>query len=1044
MSPEQALGGIVDARSDLYSLGAMLYELLTGRPPFLGDDPIAVVTQHLETPPVAPTWHDPGLPRALESLVLRLLAKAPVERPESAAAVLESLSAIADVARGGAVPPAEPAAVGNPLDRLASGVYVGREQDLGRLRAVLEDTLSGRGRVVLLTGEPGIGKTRIAEELATYAQLRGCEVLWGRCQEGEGAPPYWPWTQVIRSYARGRDSESLVAELGAEAAEIVHVVPELRPYLAAPSLAAAADSEQARFRLFDSVSRFLQRTADRRPLVLVLDDVHWADEASLLLLRFLAGELNHGRILVVAAYSDLELGRHHPLARTVAKLTTSYDAERIVLRGLSEAGVGRFIELAASVAPAPELVSTVHRETEGNPFFVAEVVRLLAADGRLDDAGDASSWEMTIPESVRQAIGLRLDRLSGSCNKVLAIASAVGREFDLAVLERVSDLGDAELTAALEEAIAARVVVDAPQAHGRYRFSHALIRQTLYQELASPRRTRLHGRIGEVLEELHGATVDAHVNELAHHFVEAGQLGKGIEYAVRAARQATGRLAYEEAVTRYRRALQALDVAEPVGDAHRCDLLLELGEAHAHAGNPAGARDAFERAAELARSLADPERLARAALGYGGPSATFGVMDESLITLLEEAHAGLGEAASPLRAMVLARMAAELYFSSATERRAELARDAVQMARRLEDPAALAYALNAGHGALWGPENAQERLAIATEIIALAERAGSRALALQGHARRVTDLLELGDVAAADAEIAVHAALALELREPADLWRAAVWRATRAHLDGRFDEAGRLAGEALAVGRRLFESEATQCHTVQMFFCAIEQGAGAELEDLFRRFGEEVRAVPGWHAATAQLYSELGRKADARRELDSLAANGFQDLPRDNTWLPAIACAAEACAFLGDPRVAEVLHGLLLPYASRNIVAVEGWICLGSAERLLGLLAATMRRFQESEARFEAALALNARMGARPWLARTRYQYARALLERGEPGDTERARVLIDTAIEDARELGMQRVLERALELADLRPQEVDDHVGGRSGGEDLRDARLP
>lgn len=1006
MSPEQALGSALDGRADLYSLGALLFELVTGRPPFLGDDPVAVITQHLETSPVAPSWHNPEVPSALESLILRLLAKVPADRPESAAAGLESITAIASAIRAGV---AETAPGANPLDRLAGGIYVGREQDTDELRAALEDALSGRGgRLLMLAGEPGIGKTRTAAELATYAQLRGARVLWGRCYESEVAPPYWPWTQIIRAYSGDGDAEALMAEIGSGQPEAESAQPEIAPEV----------PELRRFRLFDRLSRFFADAARNEPLVLVLDDLHSADESSLRFLRFFSHDLGDARILVLGTYNDVGLGRNHPLAHTIAELATAEHSRRIRLRGLSEASVERFIQLTAGIDPPPELVATVHRETEGNPFFVSEVVRLLVSDGRLDEALDAGSWTMTIPDGVREAIGLRLSRLSDSCNTLLAMASVIGREFDIAVLESASGLSDDDLMAALEEAIAARVVTDAPQAGGRYRFSHALIRDTLYEELPTPRRARLHGRIGAVLEAVHSTRLERHLDELAHHFIEAAQAGsveKGVGYAARAGQQAAERLAYEEAAAHYGRALQALEIGQAPADARRCDLLLALGEAHAHAGDPARAKDAFRHAAELARASDDAERLGRAALGYGGPWVTFGVVDEYLLALLEETQAALGDGDGALRAMVLARMAAELYFSDAKELRTELARDAVDMARRVGDPAALAYAANARHGALWGPENAEERLEVATEIVQLAEAAGSDELALQGRARRVTDLLELGDIAAADAEIAVHAALAEQLREPAHLWYSAVWHAARAQFEGRFEDGERLAGEALALGRRLFESEAGQCHAVQVFFCRVDRGRAVELEDDFRHFGEEIRTVPGWRAALAQLYSEAGRSREARREFGPLAANDFRDLPRDNTWLPAIACASEACAFLGDASAAEVLYGLLLPYAARNIVAVEGWICLGSAARLLGHLAATMGRWEESEARFEAALELNARMGARPWLVRTQYQYAQMLLRRDEPSDRARAAELVDAAIEAARELGMNSVLERPL-----------------------------
>ena len=276
MPPEQAMGGEVTPRSDLYSMGAMLYEMVTGRPPFLGDDSVAIIGQHINTPPVSPTWHNGQCPRPLEALILRLLAKNPAERPESATDVLSALDAI-DLAAS-VEQPAAGIDEAHSLDGLAGGVFVGRQREMGELKACLEDALSGRGRLVTLVGEPGIGKTRTAQELATYAGLRQGQVLWGRCYEEQGVPPYWPWVQAIRSYVRDVDPEQLRSEMGAGAADIAEVVSDVRERLPNLQPAPQLEPEQARFRLFDSIAAFLKTASQRQPLVLVLDDLHWADQ----------------------------------------------------------------------------------------------------------------------------------------------------------------------------------------------------------------------------------------------------------------------------------------------------------------------------------------------------------------------------------------------------------------------------------------------------------------------------------------------------------------------------------------------------------------------------------------------------------------------------------------------------------------------------------------------------------------------------------------------------------------------------------------------
>jgi tetratricopeptide (TPR) repeat protein len=1007
LAPEQALGRPPDPRSDLYSLGAVLYELVTGAPPFAGDDAVAIISQHLRTPPVAPAWRNADVPGPLDALILRLLAKDPGDRPISAAETGTALMMLAAPGRGR---PSTVQDAANPLDRLAAGVHVGREREVDELCDAADAALAGRGQLVLVSGDPGIGKTRLVEELATYAHLRDALVLWGRGYEGQGAPPYWPWMQIIRQYSVDHDPSALAETMGAGAADIAQIVSEVRRRL--PSIEPPTESvgaEQARFRLFDSITTFLLNASRREPLVLVLDDLQCADPASLMLLEFLAPQLGGGRLLIVGTYRDTELHAHPALVQTLGELARVRPPRRVALQGLTRSQVARYIAMTAGVEPDDALVHMVHAKSEGNPFFVAEIVRLLSAEGRLEDA----AGDIAIPREVRELIARRLAPLSQACRDALATAAVIGRDFDLRVLQEVTGLEPERLLEALGEAQAARVLVSL--APGRYRFAHVLITDTLVDGLSASRRVKLHRRVGEALEAVFGEQLESRLTELAYHFLEAapaGDVEHGLRYATTAAEHANARLAYEESARMYERALRVLHLL-PADRTRRCDLLLAAGEAHHRAGAHARANVAFREAAAVARDLSSPDRLAQAALGYAGPRGSFAVVDRELVSLLEEALAQLGPRGDGVRARLLGRLAMELYFGGSRERREALVDEALAIARQLGDPATIAYVLNARYAALWAPENVADRLAIADEVLELARRAGDHRLAREGRGRRIVALLELGEMDQAHAEIEVHARVADELRQPYGRWQAAVWRAGEALLAGRFAEGETLAQEAFELGRKVRMTDAENCFAVQSFIASMELGRLAELQETVEQLAERYPETTRWTSALPYLHTELGRRDEAANAFQQAATHGFAKLEHDNQWLSVITSLSDTCAFLEDaPRAAE-LYNLLLPFGGRNVVIVEGWASFGSADRPLGMLAATMGRWDEAETHFQAALDLNGRLGARPWIARSELGYAQMLLARREPGDAEQARELLQRALHTALDLRMTTLAER-------------------------------
>jgi len=913
----------------------------------------------------------------------------------------------------------------------AGRVFVGRKRELDGLRAVYDDAAAGRGRLVMLVGEPGIGKTRTAEELAAYARQAGAEVLWGPCHEGEGAPAYWPWVQILRQATRGRDLAP--SALG----DLAQLLPELAAGADAPSLESEVHPEHARFRLFDAVCTFLKDAAERRPLVVVLDDLHWADRPSLLILQFLAREIPTTRILLVGTYRHTDVGRQHPLTETLGELSRG---EGVILRGLSESDVALFVE-AMGHAATDDLVASLYATTEGNPFFVSETVRLLASEGRLD----GRSPGIAIPMGARMLIGRRLDRLSPDCNELLAVASVSGTTFAAELLERISDLDGDRLLGVLDEAIAAGVIEPAAAAFGRYRFAHALIRETLYEELSTARRIRIHRAIAETLEQMPSGG-DAALADIARHYFEAakgGDLDKAIAYSKRAGDRALALLAYEEAVLHYQRALQLVEMKEGSDDTVRIDLLLALGEAQGRSGDAVSSREAYFDAADLARRAGDAERRALAALGFGGgleAAEVSGHVDETSVRLLQDALSGLSKEDSALRARMLARLAAATYWSAPFEQRETLSNEAVEMARRLGDPAVLAASLSSRRYALWSPENIRERIDGTAEILRLAEEAGDRERVLQAHRWLLTDFLEAGDIAAAEGEIQAHGRLADELRQKIYIGYSAMFRAMQALWQGRFDDAERSAVEAETIGRTIGHRLAEGLFFAQQFRILWERGELAPLEDAMGSMRSSLgstglltaSSTPGVTATFAFALAEFGRTDEARSLLDVLAGDDVRAIPRGYHWLVAIGHLAGTAVMVGDERRAAALYELLAPFADRLVVGgPPPFTVFGPVAYFLGLLASALGKIGDARAQFDSALTIAGSMRARPMIARTQLAYAELLAG----NDAARARSLADEALATATELGMTWVAARARTVVDgtqpARPAGISPAAAG-------------
>lgn len=891
--------------------------------------------------------------------------------------------------------------------------FVGRGDILASLHAAWQAALLGSGRMVLLEGGAGIGKTSALNRFAEG--LEGEAVFFGRFYEGRGAPPFWPWAQILRDQIRQLPESEVRRDLGSAGKHLVELVPELRSVLP-DCVETAADGLQARFLLFDAIATFLRARAAARPLCLILDDLHWGDRPSLLLLEYLVTELASAPLLLIGTYRDEELDDGHPMIRTLAALARAPHCQRLTLSGLREEEVCELVKVMSGETTSPELLRAVLERTEGNPLFIKEIVGLMA-DGR--DVPE----QCAVPRAVREVIDRRLGRLAERTRETLRAAAVIGRDFGLQTLATVLDEPQTGLLETLDEAVAARILTKVPGSIGQFRFAHVLIREALYDRLGEARRSSLHRRIAESMARHVAADPGPHCASLAHHFFEAIPAGiaplHAAEYCAKAGARARAVLAWEEAARHYAKALQALEWEGKVPTHRRCELVLALGEAQTLAGELQAARATFLSAVDTARSANRPDLLARAALGSAGPAddleravarhdAIYVEAERStVIALLDEALHAVPPADRRLRPRLLACLGRELCSVGQQADGMSLAQEALELAGEASDAAVLGDVVSARREVLCAPEDVEERLAMANQVVDLAAQIGDRQLALRGRVWRLVDSLELADMNAVRRELEICSAMAEELRQPHYLHMMTVLRGTLALLRGRFDETERLAHAALQMGTKLEKEYAVAFYFIQMIGLRREQGRLQEIEGaLMEALAIRPDLLIGRYGLAYAL-GEMGRLDEARRHFDTLARNDFQDVPRDRSWLTLITIMGNLCCKLEDRRRAAITYDLLMPCAGRNVVTAEGLISYGSASHQLGMLAGLLCRWEESERHFEDALEMNERLEARAYRAQICKEYGAVLLARGRRADLRRARDLLGEAMSLADTFGL-------------------------------------
>jgi tetratricopeptide (TPR) repeat protein len=1028
MPPEQATAGEVTPRSDLYSLGAMLYEMVTGRPPFIGDDNVSVIGQHINMQPISPTWHRADLPPAFDALIMLLLEKDPEKRPKSAKDVLTALESIekGDI-REATVEPTE-----NPIYRR---IFVGRENELKTLQNAFTGAMSGQGALMMVVGEPGIGKTSVCEELATFVTLRGGMTLWGHCyEEGSLSLPYLAFVEALRSYVLDRETDELKKELGSGASDVARIVSEIREKLHVEPRE-TQNPEEDRYRLMQAVTSFLKNAASVKPILVILEDLHDADKGTLEMLSYISRNLTGKRLLIIGTYRDVEVDRNHPLSAALAELRRVPSFGRVLLRGLNVDEVRRMLTRITHEEIPVGLAEAVHRQTEGNPLFVQEVVRylieqkLLARSGSRMKTSDITQIEMNIPEGLRDVIGKRLTNLSDECNKVLSIAAVIGREFRLDVLVKVADITEEEVYKGLEEAKGA-AIVEERSAVGTaitYRFAHAFFRQTLYEEIIAPRRIRLHQQVAQTLEVIYANRLTEHAVELAEHFSyspDLADLGKAVEYGEMAAQRAMDVYDYGEAARLLDQALKVQEVFAADDKGKKCDLLLILGDALINVPDTQRILNSvLPEAYTIAESLGDNSLISRVcylglwALVFSGGVATF--LSPELNQWIERADK-YAQPGTIYRVWAdIGLMSNALGYGNMEEVDLYLNR-AVNLADELSDLDSQVYCYARAMAVLASPQNQDRRLGYAESF------ANTILLNINKITRNLftyNGLYVLGGVflSSGNRKRAEEAWSKLkDLTERTSLIQSRLLSLTTDSLlhllDGRLEETLALSDQIRIIG------EESGLFDISLLYMR----AGGMRAHLYKGISPE--NLEKWHpgfmtqdelwveARKCLMLAHWGENEKARVYLDDQVVNRpniGKEEDATMTWMDAF--FIEAAILSGHKIAAELLYNRL----NVSGLCADGQDVPSCIPRHLGGAAALLGRYDDAREHYKTAFRVCTEMNFRPELALTHLNFAELLLDH-YPKEKAEALEHLDFAIKEFREMKMQPALERALRRKDI------------------------
>jgi len=892
----------------------------------------------------------------------------------------------------------------------ARRTIVGRARELEAFRAAFSRALLGRRQLILVSGEPGIGKTRCAEALADIAEDQGALVLWGRCREEPGSPPYWPWIQILRAYVAASSLDEVRLIMGSAANDIAALLPDLLESSQGTHgmPAAIGDANPARFRTFDAIGQFLLRAAQQVPLTLVFDNLHWADPPSLSLLEFISQELTRSRLLLVGTFRCGELQKDAPLLTMLGGLSRDSDVERIHLPGLSQDAIGKLAECMCGSALPACVIGEIYQRTDGNPLFATELIKVL-----LDESAGytITALPTKIPAGVRETIARRLMRLSARCNDLLAIAAVYGRQFTAGELAAAAEQSVAEVLTGLEPAMQAGIVDASSNVAGNYQFTHALIRETIYEELTTLDRLRIHARAADALVSVHSARLEPVLDRIAHHYHAASALGgrdNAVLFALRAADNAARIGAYEDALLHYDRAIETLERSGLTQDERLGRARILKGSALKQLGQVERSIEVLLDAVQCVHTHGGAELLVDALMHLAMSSSH--IAQQHLIPMLNHALELLPRTESSARAKALATQAFAYRTLTDSAGLGQLVEEALQLAGRCADSVTRCDCYQLTMMAMRGsPASLSRRLELGAEYIAVAHATSSADLLAEAYHWQALNYLEHGRLDELEELLERYGSLGAA-RYGLHQYQSGAYRVTLSLLRGEWTDLEARIEKLLEIGTRTRRGDADGVHGAQMFALNRELGRLPAL----KRQVEQVAATGGrrvWQPGLMLLCAELGMLDEARRIFAEISHQKFARVCRDDMYVTCLVFCAETCNALRDAGRAAELYQLLGGYAGQTANHPTA-VCFGAADLYLAGLACTAGWAERAGEHFERAIALNRSMRAWPWLARSLFRHGAFLLSR--PGETQRTLGLqqLREAEHLARRIGMTQLLE--------------------------------